>query len=111
MTTPLSHNTREAFERFDAENPVVWAKFKEFTRQAIDAGLKHFGVAAIWERLRWWSAFETVGDPFKLNNNWRAWFSRKFAEEFPIHAKFFLTRDAKADEKRAWQSVPDGRMF
>ena len=85
---------RQDAEDFHARHPRVWRLFVEFTFQAIRAGHDHYSVGAIWERIRW----ETdMGDPhtradFKLNNNHRAFYSRRLMTMYPDRAGFFRTR-------------------
>ena len=83
----------EKARAFDEANPIVWGLFRRFTFEVIDSGKSHFGVGAIWERLRWEMAFATkTADGFKLNNNHRAYYARKFMARYPQHAGFFRTR-------------------
>ena len=88
----------EEFRRFHEANPHVWEKFRRFTFQAIDAGREHLGVAMVWERLRWFSAFETKGEQWKLNNNHRAYYARMFHEQYPHHDGFFRTRRVAGED-------------
>jgi hypothetical protein len=87
----------EDFIRFDAENPQVYRLFCRFAWEAVRSGRNHFGVAAIWERIRWYSEIETHGDPWKVGNNWRAFYGRKFMAEFPETKGFFICHRSIAD--------------
>lgn len=82
----------QAFDDFDAKNPQVYRLFKLYAHQARDAGHRHFGAAAIFERIRWHVAVETRGDDFKLNNNYRAFYARKMMREDHAFDDFFRTR-------------------
>ena len=62
---------------------------KRFAFQALAAGHKRLGIATIWERIRWYSAIETTGKPFKLSNNHRAYYARMFMADYPEHDGFF----------------------
>jgi len=89
--------TYEDFQKYDAENPQVWEMFVRFTFEAINAGRKHFSSEAIINRIR----FETLvsgNDEFKVNNNLKPFFSRKFMEIYPQHQGFFETRKSKAEK-------------
>ena len=85
------------FEEFHEANPHIYITFQRFAFDAINIGRKHFGAGAIWERMRWYSVIESRGDPWKLNNNHRAFYARLFARDHPIHADFFRTRTSVAD--------------
>lgn len=104
---------RDEFEAFLVEHPEVWRLFLHFTFQAINAGHKHMGVAAVWERIRWET---TVGaqytdESWKLNNNFRAPAARRFAELYPRHATFFRTRRQRSAEQDAVELPPLGPAY
>lgn len=86
---------QKAFDQYHAENPHVYELFRGFALQVIGAGYKKFGAASIFERARWEMNMKTAGDSFKLNNNYRAFYSRMFMVEFPQHDGFFETREQK----------------
>lgn len=88
---------RYDFEKFDKENPHVFELFEKFTFDAIKAGRKHFSVAVITERIRWYSQVETKGDMFKINNNYKAFYGRKFEKKHPLYEGFFRKRRSVAD--------------
>lgn len=86
---------RDEVTRFHRAHPEVWKLFERFTFEAIQRGRNHFGVGAVWERLRW----ETMVNPeydldgaFRLNNNYRAFYARRFMRLYPQHEGFFRTR-------------------
>ena len=83
---------QQAAYRFDVENPEVWELFKKFALQAMKSGREHYGAASIFERIRWHVEIETRGGGFKLNNNFRAYYARKFNATFPHHVEFFRVR-------------------
>lgn len=85
------------FAEFDSANPMVWALFIRFSFDAISRGFEHFGVASVVERIRWFTAVETRGDIYKINNNFAAFYVRKFERTFPQHRGFFRKRVSVAD--------------
>jgi len=86
------------FERFDAENPHVWKLFERFTFEAIASGRRHFSISLITERIRWELYITTKSDDgFKINNNHRAFYSRKFMNMYPEWDGIFRTRQSVAD--------------
>lgn len=93
----LTQTSPEAFERYHADNPEVYAKLVEFATAAVDAGAAHIGIGMLYERLRWYTAVEARQDTFKINNNYRAFYARKMMAEYPRLAGIFETRASKAD--------------
>ena len=82
------------FEKFDGDNPHIWELFKDYTFQAIAAGVKSYGAQAIIERIRWYSQVETKSDDnYKISNSHVAFYARKFMKEFPQHDTFFRVID------------------
>lgn len=85
---------------FHAAHPEVWELFERFALEAARSR-SHFGVGAVWERMRW----ETAVNPryadhgeYKLNNNFRAFYARRFMRLHPEHEGFFRTRVQKGHE-------------
>lgn len=75
---------RERFEDFDAANPHVWDLWLRFSAEAMRAGHRILSASFIAERIRWETTIVTRSeDPFKLNNNHRAYYARKFMDAFP----------------------------
>lgn len=87
----------DAFNRYDEANPRVWQLFKRFAFEAIEASRTRLSASLIAERIRWEVSVATFGEPFKINNNYRAFYARKFEEHFPQHAGKFAFRQSVAD--------------
>jgi len=110
--------SKEDFERYDAENPKVWELFERFSLEVLAAGHRHFGAGAVFERIRWYVSVETKGDTWKLNNNYRSFYARKFLQTHSASAPpgFFRLRASVADEveflahQRAAQRFVSGMM-
>lgn len=83
-----------AAKKFDEDNPDVWKLFLQFTTNRIEKGFKNYSVNAIFERIRWESDTNTldINSKFKLNNNYRAYYARKFMKNYPSFDGFFRTR-------------------
>lgn len=92
---------REAWEAFHAANPHVGAFLEDAAWEAYQAGVRHFGIAAIFERARWRQEVETKGEPYKLNNNHRAFYARWLMERNPCLVGFFETRAGRQHGARA----------
>ena len=83
---------------YHKENPQVYEAFKKFTFQAIRHGKKNLGSKMVFERIRWYTAVEARSDSFKLNNNYHAYYARKFMKEYPEYKGFFRTRKSQFDK-------------
>ena len=85
---------REKFEQFHEDHPEVYEEFKKFADMAYDSGRPRFSSVAVVERVRWETFFEYSDREFKINNNYRAYYSRMYMEETGRHG-FFETRIMK----------------
>ena len=76
---------RREVEAFHVEHPRVWELFKQFTFDRIERGFEHYGAKSIWERIRWETDQAQVDQAvsFKLNNNYPAFYARRFMVAFP----------------------------
>jgi len=93
---PLQDTIQSRFEAFDKANPKIWELYKKYALElhAARPG-KHYGIAAITERIRWHVAVETTGMEFKINNSYRSRYARKLAAEFPQLVGMFRSRDLR----------------
>lgn len=89
----------KAFDKFDRENPDVFAAFERLALTAIKKGKTRLSSKLICEVIRWEVFLETSGEEFKINNNYTAFYARKFMDRHPEHGKCFETRRSKADRK------------
>jgi len=89
------------FKQFDMHNQEVWNLFKKYVFMIIQKDFRHYGAAAIFERIRWHVQIETTGKEFKLNNNYCAHYARKFEDEFPGYSGFFRIRRLVSESGRA----------
>ena len=93
---------REAVEEYNKEHPEVWDLFVRFSFEMINRGFKNYSVNAIFERIRW--EHDAGGDgitTFKIGNNHRAFYSRRFMNMYPIHLGFFRTREQRSKDSPA----------
>lgn len=88
----------EQAEAFHKKYPRVSILFVHFTKEIMARGYKHYSVNAIFERIRWETDVPDVHGKtqFKLSNNHRAWYARKFMETYPEHKGFFRIRPRKS---------------
>ncbi len=88
---------------FHEQHPDVWDLFTQFTFDRIHRGFRHYSVNAIFERIRW-EVDNAGGDgkaQFKLNNNYRAFYARRFMKMHPQHEGFFRTREQTSAKNQA----------
>lgn len=79
-------------------HPEVWTYFVKFTRDRIDKGFQNYSVNAIFERIRW-ETDEAGGALFKVNNNYRAFYARRFMRMYPEHEGFFRVRRQVSEDE------------
>jgi hypothetical protein len=95
---PPRHAIEIAFAEFHDANPHVWLKLLEICRFVRrEKGIQRWGIAACFERLRWVSQFQTEGDCYKLNNNFKAYYARRLNAE-PGLRGLFEVRTSDADD-------------
>ena len=85
---------RVTVNEFHKRHPEVWDLFVRFTLEMIGRGFSKYSSKAIFERIRWEK--DAGGDgktQFKLNNNYTAFYARRFMKMYPKHLGFFRTRE------------------
>ncbi len=87
---------QQHFEMFDRDNPVIYELLVAGAWDAVNEGHKAFGIAFIWERIRWKLPIETYGSDFKLNNNFRSRYVRKIEASEPGLVGFFNKRSLRS---------------
>ncbi len=96
-TPEKPNNVLEAgFWKFHQDNPHVYALFNKFSFEVVQANRGRFGVAVIFERMRWFTAIETRGEMYKINNNYTAYYGRLWMRNHPEYDGLFSTRTLKA---------------
>jgi len=88
----------EKFRRFHMDNPQVFNRLVKMARKARAAGHKRYGIAGLYEVLRWKTTVETTDPRFKVNNNWKAYYARLIMRTHPDLHDFFETRKSEADQ-------------
>lgn len=77
---------------FHHQNPWVYQELVTLARQGVAAGHTRLGMKQLFEVLRWNHSLETIGEPWKLNNNYTAWYSRLIMQRESDLAGVFETR-------------------
>ncbi len=91
-----SRDNYYAFRLFHANNPHIYVLFKRFVQELREAGRISYSSRAIFHRIRWHTTVETVGEPFKINNNHSPYYADMFIREHPHMAGFFQRRISRA---------------
>jgi hypothetical protein len=89
---------------FHKEHPEVWDLFVKFTFELIKRGFQHYAAQhGVFARIRWETDQADVdGNPmFKINNNYSAFYARRFMRMHPRHDGFFRTRTQTSRVERA----------
>lgn len=89
----------DRWRRFHETNPQVYDAVVEQARLAKSHGATRIGIAFIFERLRWLHMVSTQGDPFLLNNSFRAFYAREVMENEPDLEGIFEVRTQKAGKE------------
>ena len=108
---------REECQAFHEAHPRVWELFNRFTRELIARDCQHGGVGNVWERIRWETIEAQTGESeFKLNNNHRAFYARRWMKINPqygpsdpeLNDGFFRKRKQISAESKAIGLPPLG---
>ncbi len=71
-STPLERR----FADFHRTNPQVYRELNAKAVKLLESGRSRIGIAELVEELRYDYRLRSEGDAFKLNNTWRAFYSR-----------------------------------
>ena len=89
------------FMEFHTNNPHIMDAIIRYTRQLKSAGRKHFGMAAVFERIRWDYAVQlkrTENDKgFKISNDFRSRYARLIEQLHPEFKGFYKTKQIASD--------------
>ncbi len=87
---------QERFESFHALNPWVYRALVRITEDWVARGRQRIGMKMLTEVLRWQYGRATVGDEFRINNNFTSRYVRLLIAEHPEYAGAFETRELRA---------------
>ena len=87
----------ERFAAFHKENPQVYRAIVATAKKLRANGFKRYGIAAIFEHLRMQNALDSTGDDYKLNNSYRAFYSRLIESREAELEDFFTKRKRSSD--------------
>lgn len=89
-----------AFRQYHDRHPEVWRYLVRLVGQLQRRGRDRYGIAALWERLRWHFSIERGEEEFKLNNNHKAYYARLLMARYPQYAGFFQTRQLAGENRK-----------
>lgn len=97
------HSDEPAADRFKAfhyANPWVMDRLVEMARRLRARGINHYGIAALWEVLRydWTLRTDDPTSTLKLNDHYKAFYAREIMRRHPDLDGFFATRRSQADQ-------------
>lgn len=93
----FNQKANEKFERYHFLNPQIYNAFRYFTLKAIEKGYKRLSAEFIINIIRWETKISATDDDYKINNNYKAFYVRKFISDFPKYKNLFELRTSKAD--------------
>jgi hypothetical protein len=79
------------WKAYHEANPEVYRLICRFADEVISRGYREYGIATIWERIRWHVSIELGEEEFKLPNNHRAYYARLWLDDHPDYPDFFHT--------------------
>lgn len=86
---------REEWQKWHRQNPEFYRMFEKFTFEAIKRGHRNLSPWLIVNRIRWETSMTTVGNMYKIRNEFIAYYSRLFMHRNPQYKGFFRTRPLK----------------
>ena len=90
-------DTATDFAAFHACNPHVYDELVALARRLRARGIDRYGIAGLFEVLRYDYTLRTGGEPFKLNNSYRAYYARMIMANESELAGLFELRTSAAD--------------
>lgn len=82
--------------KFDENNPHVFVELERICHEVRDAGVTRCGFEMIIGQLRWRSMIRTKGDPYKINQNFAAYYGRKMIRLHPEWDGMFNFRELRS---------------
>jgi len=80
-------------EVFHDRNPQVWDTIVELALKMKRSGRNKYAIKVLFNVMRWHHDLNTVDDTqYKLNDGYRAWYSRKIMQDVPELDGFFKLR-------------------
>ena len=94
---PDEWRLKQQFDRFHRENPHVYVQLRVLAYRWRERHPRaKCGIGMLYEVARWTLAFETQGEPLKLNNNYHAFYARLLMEQEEALDGIFEIREQRA---------------
>lgn len=90
---------QEQFNEFHKNNPHVYRTIVRMTRELKAQGHNKIGMQMIIEVLRWRSMMKTIGDDYKLNNDYASFYSRLIMDNEEDLKDIYPIRTSKTDDE------------
>jgi hypothetical protein len=87
--------TRRQFQEFHEANPRIYQLFCYFAGKVQMAGHNKYSAEAIFNQIRWYTTVETRGDEYKINNDYKPYYSRMYMRDH--NCDLFRVRSSVAD--------------
>jgi len=85
---------------FHKKNPEVWEKFVYYSFELINKGFKNYSVSGVFDRIRWESGAGEDGEAnFKIGNNFKPFYARRFMRVYPQADGFYRLRRQTTKDK------------
>jgi hypothetical protein len=104
---PSDREHQEKFHDFDRQNPQVFEEMLRGARQFRAEGRSISGIEVLANQIRYEPVETNHTDPYKLNNNFKAFYARKLQMVDPSLCGLFGMRESAADDL----ILEDGRTW
>lgn len=84
---------------FHKSHPEVFELAERLMTDALSR-VPRCGIGFVWERMRWYYKIESTDAPFKLSNNYRAYYARWLLQKHPEWKNRINIRHVKRDLRR-----------
>lgn len=97
---PVTVTQWRAFYAFHQSHPEVLTRLKELVDEWLVAGGDQLGIEMLWNVLRWQTRVgaQDGEEPYRLNNNYKAFYARLLVAVRPDWGEVFQMRGSHADD-------------
>jgi hypothetical protein len=93
------------FKKFNRKNPNVFKQFVELAFKMLQTGRAKYSARTIIEVMRWERDLQTVGEVFKINDNYTPIYVRMLIHENPEFGDFFELRRVRSRGLKSAEQV------
>lgn len=90
----VPERTADKFIDWHLKHPDIWKAFEKMALKLINKGRNRYGAKTIIETIRYHSDVKG-GTPFKISNNYTAYYARIFTLKYPQHENFFQLKEVR----------------